>query len=284
MTVGIATFAQQRGEPNAASTRIRVRWPLRYWPEAEEFRVGCSYDVVIFQKAYWLEYATLFRGPKILDFCDPDFLEDEPRCIAMMNLSDAVTCSSPALTEHAASLTRTPVHTIPDRVDFESIGALRKTHDGPARIAGWYGNSQNFPLLDLAIDWLLQHGLSQLLVIAGRGRPYELPERAKERITLTNVAWKDETAYRDLLNADVILNPRSDEGLWRYKSNNKTVLAWALGLPVAHDAHELGALLTEDERRGEAERRLTEVRGRYDVRQTVEDYQRLIADIVRRRG
>jgi len=283
MTVGIATFSQQCGVRNVASTRIRVRWPLRYWPDAEEFRVGGRYDAVIFQKAYWLEYATQFSGPKILDLCDPDFLEDGPRSIAMMDLSDAVTCSSPALTAHVASLTRTPVSTIPDRVDLEAIGSLRKAHDGPTTTVAWYGNSQNFPMLDLSIDWLLQYGLTQLLVIASPKTPYRLPEYATGRITLTNLAWTDETAFGDLLKADVILNPRSETGIWRFKSNNKTVLAWALGLPVAHDAQELGALMTDESRRREAERRLPEVRATYDVRHTVRDYQRLIAEIAQRR-
>lgn len=279
MTIGIATFARERGVADIASTRIRVKWPLKYWPDAEEFRVGRRYDVIIFQKAYWLEYATLFQGIKILDLCDPDFLIHGGLCLAMVDRCDAVSCSSVALTEHLCTLTRTPVCTIPDRLDFETIGPLRKTHHGATRTAVWFGYRENQPLLHRMIDAVIAHGIPHLLVLTEEAHPFQLPPGAEGRLTLTNVPWRDDRAYHDLLRADVVLNPRGTEGRWRFKSDNKTVLAWALGLPVAHNGDELAALLTEEARRRESARRYDEVRQTSDVRQSVAEYRQLIARI-----
>jgi hypothetical protein len=277
--IGIATFARDSRRPDAGSTRIRVTWPMRYWPEAEELQPGGRYDVIIFQKAYWVEYARRFTGLKILDLCDPDFLLDAPRCQAMMDACDVITCSSVTLVSHVAGMTHTPVRLIPDRIDFHAVGSHRKEHRGPTRTAAWYGYSMNYPLLDLAIDGLLRAGVPNLLVIGNANEPYVLPPAAAGRLALVNRAWSEETIYRDLLNADVVLNPRSEEVPWRFKSGNKTLLAWALGLPVAHDRGELESLMTEHARRCEADRRYDEVRASHDVRRTVDDYRAVIAEL-----
>jgi hypothetical protein len=277
MTVGIVTFASHLCAPDTGSTRIRVTWPLRYWPEAEEFTLGHRYDAVIFQKVYWVAYAAALRATKILDLCDPDFLGDAARCTAMFDHCDAITCSSDALTEHVATLTRTPVSTIPDRIDFAAVGSRRKTHRGRTATAAWFGYARNYAMLDSIVPALLRLEIPRLIVIAEPALLYRLPAEASGRIALDQRTWSETTIYRDLLDADVVLNPRRDTGEWRFKSLNKTTLAWALGLPVAHDGDELARLMTEDARRHEARRRLLEVRSTSDVRATVEDYRRLIA-------
>ena len=65
--VGFLTFEQMQSRQNFGSTRIRALSLLNYWPEAELFRIGRCYATVIFQKAYWVEYAEKFDGVKILD-------------------------------------------------------------------------------------------------------------------------------------------------------------------------------------------------------------------------
>ena len=59
--IGILTFEQFQGRQNIGSSRIRVKWPLKYWENAEEFVMGQKYDVVIYQKAYWLAYEEIWR-------------------------------------------------------------------------------------------------------------------------------------------------------------------------------------------------------------------------------
>jgi hypothetical protein len=71
---------------------------------------------------------------------------------------------------------------------------------------------------------------------------------------------------------DILLNPRPDASPWKYKSDNKTVIAWACGLPVARDAAELGQLLDPVFRAEEILRRWGEVREHFDVRQSVREW------------
>ena len=279
MSVGVITFARDAEVPHAGSTRIRVTWPLKYWPEAEEFQVGRRYEALIFQKAYWLEYAAGYDGVKILDLCDPDFLHDRGGCRRMMDACDAVTCSSPALTEHVATLTRTPVRCVPDRLDLATVGTTSKQHRGPTETAGWYGYAHNFAALDSLVPALLRLGIRRLIVVAEPDQPYTLPPFAAGCLTLVTRPWQEDRVCQELLAADVVLNPRLGWGAGRFKSNNKTVLAWALGLPVAHDEDELSRLMTEEARRREAERRHDEVRIAYDVRRTVDEYRALIDEL-----
>ena len=95
MKIGIYTFEQfeSRQRNSVGSSRIRGQWLVNHWPEAELFKIAKKYDIVIYQKAYFLEHAKLFDGIKILDMCDPDWLEHKP-VKQMIDLCDAVTTSS----------------------------------------------------------------------------------------------------------------------------------------------------------------------------------------------
>jgi hypothetical protein len=196
-----------------------------------------------------------------------------------MDACDAVTCATDALAEYASRLTRTPVQVIPDRVDLDEIGSCRGRHVGPMRTAAWFGYSTNFAMLDGIVEALPRYGVTDLIVIASVEAPYELPMAVRDRLRLTNLPWNHATSHHDLCRADVVLNPRSTEGRFRFKSLNKTVLAWALELPVAHTEQELAAWVTEGARRTEGRRRRLEVEASYDVRTSVDEYRALIAGV-----
>lgn len=277
--IGFLTFGQMCGRQNMGSTRIRALNVIAHWPDAEIFRIGQWYSTIIFQKAYWVSYAKAFKGFKILDLCDPDLLQWNSPCKEMADACDIVTTSTQPLADLVSKYTATPAFCIPDRVDFEPIRNLRKNHagNGPARTACWFGYSSNFLSLDSAIPHLLKAGIRQLIVIADPDRPYWLPLEYYDELRVINHPWKIETAYRQMLEADVVLNFRIETGRWKYKSNNKTTLAWALGLPVAHCGDELTALVSEESRVREAEKRYMDVVRDYDVRQSVAEYRSLIA-------
>lgn len=279
MKIGIFLFEQFHGRFNIGSSRIRGHWLLKYWPEAEKYKMGERYDVMIYQKVYWVEHAQNFKGIKILDMCDADFLHWGYRIKQMIDLCDAVTTSTLALAEYIVKLTDKPVWYIPDRLDFEEFGALRKTHRGPAKVAAWFGYSENFPMLNAAVNALPRNGIEELIVIADKRKPYMLPNNLKDKITLINYPWTPETIYSDLLKADIVLNPQSQNGRWKYKSNNKTLTAWALGLPVAHNDKELKSFQSEQARVEEGERVYNEVREKYDVKKSVEEFKKLIEEL-----
>lgn len=283
-TVGIVTFEDFQKRTHIGSTRIRAWWLLNYWPEAEPFTTGRKYDAVIFQKAYWVHYAELFEGVKIIDVCDPDFLNWRRELRRMIDCCDAVTTSTEALAGVLQEYTSRPVFCIPDRLDPLAFGGLRKAHAGRGRTrtVAWYGYSHNFTALDSIVEALPELGIEELLVIADANKPYELPPPLREKLSLRNYVWGHDTVCGDLLKADLVLNPRIESGRWKYKSNNKTLAAWAIGLPVAHTRAELAALIPEEARIKEAEQQHSRVFNEYHVRQSVEQYRRLIDDLAAR--
>lgn len=280
MKIGILLFEQFHGRKDIGSSRIRGHWLAKYWPESEIFKMGVNYDVIIFQKVYWIEYAERFNGIKILDLCDADFMHWGYRVKQMIDLCDAVTTSTETLAEYIRKLTDKPVVCIPDRLDFDAIGDLRKVHNSDTtKIVGWYGYSDNLPMIDGAAPALIKMRIPELYVITQKRDGYQLPSSIKDKIKLTIFPWTADTVHDNLLKCDVILNPQSKGGRWKFKSNNKTILAWALGLPVAHNESELKGLMHSVDRVLESNRRYNEVRLLYDIRQSVTEFKNLIEKI-----
>lgn len=279
MKVGILLFEQFHGKENIGSSRIRGRWLAKYWPEAEVSKHGGKYDVMIYQKVYWIEHAKAFEGIKILDLCDPDWLHWGHRVKQMIDLCDAVTTSTIELAKFIVNLTDKPVWYIPDRLDPEMFNKPQKVHTGDAKKVVWYGYSENFPMLTPAIPSLIQHGMEELIVIASSRHPFKIPKQHEGKIQLLNLPWTKETADSDIQKADIVINPRSGAGRWKYKSNNKTINAWALGMPVAHNDVELLQFIPAEAREKEAKEKLELVKKEFDVRQSVAEYQKLIEEL-----
>lgn len=273
---GLLTYNQFYGKKDFASSRIRAEWLCNYWPEAELFTMGQKYETVVFQKSYWLDYAKLFTGLKILDLCDPDYLRPEKKVRQMIALCDGVTASTQTLAQDLRRLTDRPVFYLPDRLDLNYFNSPKKDHHGDAKIAAWYGFSVNFPMLDTMIPILVKSHFKKLIVITDAKHPYRLAARFTKKLELVNFSWALDTVNRQLLQADLVINPQHDRGLWKYKSHNKTIAAWALGLPVAHNEKELCALIGEEARIKEADKRYIEVRKNYDVKKSVAELQEII--------
>jgi hypothetical protein len=280
--VGFLTFEQIRSEVGLGSSRIRARWLINHWQEAELFTIGKKYDAIIFQKAYWTDYARSFPGIKILDLCDPDFLDWRSQCIPMANMCHAVVTPTASLADAISRYTRTPITVIPDRIDFRLLGDIKKTHEGggPARTAVWYGYSENFASLDASIEDVISLNIQRLIVIASPRKPYQLSSRLERYLTLINCEWDEELAPRILALADVVINYRLSDGRWVYKSNNKSIFAWALGVPVAHSAEELMRLIPEEARVKESQEKYQLVKSLYDVRRSVQEYKQLLDSIL----
>lgn len=277
MKCGIVTFEKYLGRKNIGSSKIRGEWLINHWPEAEIFNQGEKYDVVIYQKAYWVEHAKVFNGIKILDICDPDFLSWRYRIIEMIEEVDAITTSTEALVEVFRNFTNKPVLCIPDRVDLEAIPKI-KYHKGDAKMVGWYGYSTGFDMVKPVLFFLKKLNLG-LTIISDNG--FTLP-MGYEDLQLVNLPHSWDTIYEDLLDTDIIVNPKSIKGRFKYKSNNKTILAWALGLPVADNVNDLERFKKEEERRKEQVLRLQEVKDKWDIRLSVSEYQNLISQLIKK--
>jgi len=277
--VGILTYEQKWAAENVASSRIRGQWLVDCWKDAELFTIGRRYDAVIFQKVYWPEYARLFDGVKILDICDPDFLDWKWTVWEMASCCDAITTCTDRLKEFIGNYTDKPIHVIPDRMDLSTVEGLRKIHHGPTKTAAWCGNAHNYVALNSFVGELKRLGIERLIVISQKEKPFALPRELAGAFEVKNYPWSVSTVNERLLEADVVLNPGMTYGRWQYKSNNKTVNAWALGLPVAHTVAELAGLLTQQARQDEGDRRYAEVREHYDVRLSVAEFERLIGEL-----
>lgn len=274
--VGFLLFEQWHGKTKIHSSKIRgnaviANWnPATPWGPAEAYKIGRDYKALIYQKVYWWQHARLYNGLKILDLCDADWLHWDYPVKHMIEAVDGVTCSSQALAEAVAAMTDKPVAVIDDRFDFSSYPAHPKVHhDRPTETIGWHGYSENLPMLDGAVAVLPKHGIKRLIVIADRRVPYQLPVGMNGKIELVNLPWTEETVLADLMQADILINPQSHFGRWKYKSRNKTVMGWALGLPVAHTEEELIALIDPVKRKAEAERRFKEAREKFHVKDSV---------------
>lgn len=278
MKIGILTFEQFQKRQNIGSSRIRGHWLAKHWPEAEIYKMGQAYDAIVYQKAYWIEHAQRFNGIKILDMCDADFLHWGYRVKQMIDLCDAVTTSTMELAKYITQLTDKPVWCIPDRLDMDLFkDIVPKKHEGPTKKIAWFGYSENYPMLDAAVPEIVKSGVEELIVIADRRSPYKFKMGIKQdKILLTNYPWTAETVHGDLQKADLVINPKGSKGRWKYKSNNKTITAWALGLPVAHNDTELKKLMTAEARQQEADLRLAEVKADYNITKSVEEFQNLI--------
>lgn len=284
MKTGILTFEQFQGKKDIGSSRIRGHWIVQHWKEAgldigecELFKYGEKYDAVIFQKAYFVEYAKKFNGVKIFDICDPDWLHWSFRFKEMIEACDAVTCSSKELCTSISKFTKKPVYFVPDRVDL-SLVPPPKIHVGPTRNAVWYGYSHNFAILDSTIPALAKHGLGLIVVSDDVYMPSQ-----QNKVEVTNLPWSP-FYMRDIQKGDVVINPRHEKGKWKYKSDNKTSLAWALGMPVAHNGEQLDALMTEEARVKQSTEKLALIKAEYDILHSVTDYKDIITEIAKSKG
>lgn len=269
----IILFEQMMGKRNIGSSRIRGHWFVKYWDRAEIFKMAKKYSIVIFQKAYWVEYARAFKGIKILDICDADFLWWQYRIKEMIQECHAITTSTPLLAEAFKKFTDKPVICIPDRIDLE-VHKEKKEHRGNAKWAVWFGYSHNFDMLRGVEKHLHKLNLG-LIVISDKN--YE--NTSTYPIKLMNIRWKIENINNDILRGDIVLNPFSSKGHWKYKSNNKTLTSWALGMPVAASPQELEMFISERERKKEMELRLKEIKERWDIHKSIVQYEDLIKQI-----
>lgn len=268
-----------RGENTVGSSRIRGRWLTKYWPEAEMFKYGQQYDVLILQKAYEFDLMRAFPGLKIFDLCDPDWLEGK-EVKQVTELCDVITTSTQALADYVKTFTQKPVICIPDRLDLAEH-TQRKVHVGRAKQVAWFGYHNNQKSIDQCLPALQRLGL-RLTVISDKqyypeGQILGENQDAWINANVTFIRYNYESVNQELVDhGDIVLNPRLEFGRFKFKSNNKTLTAWALGLPVATDAEELEKFMDEAARKEESALRLSQIEADWQTQKSVEQYKNII--------
>ena len=273
ITGGIILFNDIHNKKDTASSRIRGDWLIKYWDGLESYVYGKRYSFLIFQKAYITEYIKCYDGIKILDLCDPDWRNLDP-IVEIIQEVDAVTVSSEQLQKTVQTFTDKPVVFIPDRQDLEYFKE-RKIHKGKAKEVCWYGYSHNAHVLKAIKPYLVKYDLGISII---SDEPIILSDdqyKLKELFT----KWKLETVNSEIIKSDIVIIPGSKNPNSRFKSDNRTTNAWALGMPVATSIEELERFLDPLERQKETDEKLKLVKEKFDVRQSVEEYKQLIERI-----
>jgi hypothetical protein len=288
MNVRFFTFSQFHNKiPPTGSTHIRVTQLFKYWPDAKLYTYGEKPDVLIFQKVYVAQdyqFPKHFPGLKILDICDPDWLDGITGIKETVDAMDAITTSSPKLAEFMRQLTDKPVVHIPDRFDISAV-PKPKRHMAEAKTVVWFGFRHNADSLRYALPLINEMGLD--LVVISNDDPMAwqwLPEVIGEEFRRTKykfIRYREETIYQDLQRADFAILPNGVRPIDPFKSNNRTVKAILAGLPVAHDADQLRSFMVAGVRRDYMQAHYSDTIKEYDVKKSVEDYKALIERIKR---
>lgn len=280
------TYSQYHNKkPPVGSTNIRVHQLLKYWDDAELYTFGEFPDALIFQKVYIgqdYKFPAHFENIKILDICDPDWLEG----IAIketVDAMDAVTVPTQALKDFISQLTDKPIVVIPDRFDLELIPKKPKLHIKPATTVTWFGYRHNAPLLRPALALIKELNL-KLRVISNDDPILHQYHDSIDVEDYTFIKYNEETIYTELQKADFAILPKGFRPEDVYKSNNKTIKAQLAGLPVAADKGEVMAFMEAENRQKHIDEIYDSIKSEYDVRKSVEQYKELIAEISKRRG
>jgi hypothetical protein len=256
MKIGFITSRDFYFFKRSGSSRLRADYMIRNWPEAELYRKGTHYDVLILQKVYKPSLVNK-AGLTILDICDPDHRQLH----RIVNKVDIVVCSSNALCEQYGG------HYIPDRFDLDFVRHRKIHHDGPPRSAIWYGyRKHGKKLLPEFFDVLREYDI-HLTVMSDKKPRFDFPFRWYK----WPVDSRDpdmSAAHEIIINSDMVINPPLNP----YKSDNKTHQAWLLNMPVAHTPEDV-CLLSET---SGSDRDIDINTDEYDIRRSVEQMKSLI--------
>jgi hypothetical protein len=260
---------------SSGSARIRCQWVAQNWPEADVYDGSqrfTDYCAFVFQKLYltesprqWIQDLARMRdrgGQKIVlafDLCDPDFLqyEHEHRMLEMLPLFDFAVATTEPIADYLHRWL--PTWVIPDRVDVaevEKIGKHTFTDTDRPRLV-WAGYERNAKALS-----------SMLPVIQGLG--LDLDVLAFDKPVPFEEFW------RRVIEYDVLLNPRPDVPPFNYKSDNKALVAHALGVAVARTEYDIAPLCEPLDRARHIDKGRAELLDRWEIGRSVANWQKLL--------
>lgn len=281
------TFEQYHAKSGVGSTRLRVHNLIKNWQGSGLYKYGEFPDVLIYQKVYaTLEYKFPLHFPniQILDICDPDWTQSPDIFIKeTIDAMDAVVVTTEQLREYLQQMTTTPVRVIKDRFDLSEF-PKPKVHRGKIKKVVWFGYAHNAESIRFAVPSLEKRDLDLMIVAnedpacwrwANSSRDYEKHYEY--------VKYRQENVYEVLQEADVCIMMPGIRPLDIFKSENKTVTAQLLGLPVVTNADQLDQLNDPEARNKYIETIYDKLKQEYDVNKSVAEYKELIDEIRRNR-
>lgn len=261
------------------SSFLRAEGIVNNADDFEIWKHGKKYDGLIFQKVYWKEMMQLFKGPKILDLCDPDWLNGSVNIIEIEKYFDAITCSSNELTDAVKKMFphKIIIH-VPDRLDFNVYPPARAKHNEMVKKLVWFGFIHNAHETLKQFSTVIEKYDLELTIIADN--PYTQKDAIYE-LQPGYLPFNRHTAYAIIQQHDVVLNPRSAKLSFKYKSNNKSVVSWKLGLPVAETVDQLLTYFELNERIKEVTKKQLLVTQYYNITSSIDQYRSIFEEIKR---
>jgi hypothetical protein len=281
MIIGYSCMEQfDNRELNAVgSSRIRGRWLWENWKaeypedECERYVIGKKYDAMIFQKVYWKPMLKAYEGIKIIDLCDPDWLEGRD-VMEYVSMCDYCTTSTEPLAEYIRKFVKTPVKCIPDRVELKEH-TPRGEHIGRAKKIAWFGYSHNTHYLHQTLEALKEYAL-ELHVISNQA--FQSPVGIGFN-NIVNHNYSYPNVHDLIKTCDLYLSPERMDAKGIYKSSNKELTAMALGVPVVRTQDDLERLLDADERNKQVTSDLQEVGEKWDIKYSVRELKGILSEI-----
>lgn len=293
-SIGFVTY-EAFHKCNAASSRIRVDWPAKY---ADGFIVTenavdlfkCS--AVVFQTRFSYQDVQLAaqlrnNGIKIIcDFTDPDWsnmysgMSDSLK--TMLELADCITVPTYVLANMFKSVSDKPVYVIPDRIDLSLYDKTKKHTDTKSLRILWHGSYGNLCSIDIARDDLERLGKEiDITLVCVYDHYKEHIVNAFENIKVECYEWTNQKVIDELLLCDLSINPRFDNHWKAYKSNNKTITAWACGIPcIERDFYNEIKRYDLDLRISDGLNFRKIVEQNYDVKQSTKEIIDLVNDLM----
>ena len=260
------------------STFIRMVQREKYWPEFKRYRYGENPETLIFQKVYMTpdyQFAAHFNGKKILDICDPDWLDDAG-IVQTCRHMDAVVTPTETLAEFIRQF-HPNVHVIPDRFEVNDLPEPI-SHTERAKTVVWFGYAHNSILLKAAMQLLEQLNLNLILISNDDPIADRWGTRKREDF-YTFVKYNEDTIQAELQKADFAVLPDGGRPQDVFKSNNKTIKANLLGLPVAKTGDDVRKYMLAEERQKWFDENYATIRAEYDIRKSVAEYKEVINGI-----
>lgn len=229
-----------------ASARLRAYWPARYMQDAivmtmNEARMRGSLpediEAIVWQKTADTDVMNAAKAAGVkqyIDICDPTYWFQPKEFATIVSMIDGVVCATRELVNDLATSTgyRDAI-VIPDRLDLAHY-PIRRKHEPRDRVRFiWYGLHANRAGLYGSLSFLER--------LACNGHKIELTicdDRPDQSIKVSDkfptyyVKWALGQENEIISSHDIALTPRYPGAWGLLKSNNKTLTAWACGLPV----------------------------------------------------
>lgn len=279
----------------SASSRFRCDWIAKYLDNSDVWKKTNAhdsvnpfdYDIYIFQKTLTPPFLQMMRDVKnagkkiIFDLCDAEWEKGHAdRLREAVKLSDVVTVSSFYLFQKMRELYGKPAELVVDRLDLASHPSA-KVHSGVGKSVVWFGNRNTIEYIECMTEALNEANKKTPFTLEVISDKFEKMPKVDMPVTYTT--WTEKTANDCIKRNDVAINPHAVDSVGLAKSDNKTITAWALGLPVVshgkqhHMACVLSAWLASAEKRNEASRiGRALVEQLYDIKLSALEYQSII--------